>query len=285
MCDDLTAADDAALMSRRDIGLLAAGAGLAFLIPSAANALPVRSSTVSITTPDGVCDAYFVHPAKGKHPAVLIWPDIKGLRPAFELMGKRLAEAGYAVLVINPFYRVAKAPVVGPNDDFQMPAVRAKLMPMAQALSAKTTEIDAAAFVHWLDAQRGVDKKRKIGTIGYCMGGPMTFHTAALLPARIGAIGSFHGGGLATDKPDSPHHLVSKMKASALIAIADNDDQRDPGAKLALRSAFDAAKLPAEIEVYTGAQHGWCPPDGAAYNPVAAEKAWARLLVLLGKAL
>ncbi|MEY4502400.1 MAG: carboxymethylenebutenolidase, partial [Pseudomonadota bacterium] len=252
MCDDLTAADDAALMSRRDIGLLAAGAGLALLIPSAANALPVRASTVSITTPDGVCDAYFVHPAKGKHPAVLIWPDIKGLRPAFELMGKRLAEAGYAVLVINPFYRVAKAPVVGPNDDFQMPAVRAKLMPMAQALSAKTTEIDAAAFVHWLDAQRGVDKKRKIGTIGYCMGGPMTFHTAALLPERIGAIGSFHGGGLATDKPDSPHHLVSKMKASALIAIADNDNQRDPGAKLALRSAFDAANLPAEIEVYTG---------------------------------
>jgi carboxymethylenebutenolidase len=226
-----------------------------------------------------------VRPARGKHPAVLVWPDIRGLRPAFEQMGKRLAQAGYAVLVVNPFYRVAKAPVVGPTDDFQNPAVRAKLMPMMAALTAKSTQTDAAAFVSWLDGQAVVDKNRKVGTAGYCMGGPMTFRTAALLPNRVGAIGSFHGAGLATDKADSPHLLVPKMKAAALVAIADNDDQREPGAKSALRTAFDGAKLSAEIEVYQGAQHGWCPPDSAAYNQVAAERALARMLSLFSKAL
>jgi carboxymethylenebutenolidase len=285
MCDELTAADDAALLSRRDIGFLAAGVGLTMMLPRAANAMSVREADVSIKTPDGVCDAYFVHPATGKHPAIIVWPDIRGLRPAFRQMGKRLAEAGYSVLVVNPFYRVAKAPVVGPNDDFQNPAVRAKLIPLMQALTPKTNEIDIAAFIAWLDGQKPVDKKRKMGTTGYCMGGPITFRTAALRPDRIGALGSFHGGGLVTDKPDSPHLLVPKMKASALVAIADNDDQREPGAKTALRSAFNAAKLPAEIEVYAGAQHGWCPPDGAAYNAVAAEKAWARMLDIFRKAL
>jgi carboxymethylenebutenolidase len=200
-------------------------------------------------------------------------------------MAKRLAESGYAVLVVNPFYRVAKAPVVGPTEDFANPAVRAKLMPLMQALTPKTNETDATAFVNWLDGQKPVDKKRKIGTTGYCMGGPITFRTAALRPDRIGAIGSFHGGGLVTDKLDSPHLLVPKMKASALIAIADNDDQREPVSKAALRTAFDAAKLPAEIEVYKGAQHGWCPPDGGAYNQVAAEKAWDRMLTIFGKTL
>ncbi len=285
MCDELTAADDAAGLSRRDLGTFAAGAGLAMLLPTNANAMAVREGKVLIKTPDGTCDGYFAHPTSGKHPAVLVWPDIRGLRPAFEQMGKRLAEAGYAVLVVNPFYRVAKAPVVAPTDDFQNPAVRAKLIPMMQALTSKTIETDAAAFVGWLDGQKPVNKKRKIGTTGYCMGGPITLRTAALLPNRIGAIGSFHGGGLATDKPDSPHLLVPKMKAAALIAIADNDDQREPEAKNMLRTAFDAAKLSAEIEVYKGAQHGWCPPDGGAYNKEAAEKAWARMLAIFGKAL
>jgi carboxymethylenebutenolidase len=285
MCDEQTTAEAQAAISRRDLGTLATGAGLALMLPAAANAAPVREGDVVINTPDGKCDAYFVHPARGKHPAVLVWPDIKGLRPAFRQMGKRLAEQGYAVLVVNPFYRSAKAPVVQPGEDFGNPEVRKKLMPLAMALSPKTNETDAAAFVTWLDAQKPVDRKRKIGTTGYCMGGPTTFRTAALRPDRIGAIGSFHGGGLVTDKPDSPHLLVPKMKASALIAIADNDDQKEPAAKDALRSAFSSANAKAEIEVYKGALHGWCPPDGAAYNRASAEKAWARMLVIFGKAL
>jgi carboxymethylenebutenolidase len=285
MCDEHTVADDAAMLSRRDLGTVAAGAGLAMMLPSAANALPVREGDVPIKTADGVCDAYFVHPATGKHPAVLIWPDIMGLRPAFRQMGKRLAESGYAVLLVNPFYRVSKSPIVKPGEGMQVPEVRTKLMSMMQALSPKTNETDAAAFITWLDSQKSVDTKRKMGTTGYCMGGPMTFRTAALRPDRVGAIGSFHGGGLVSDKPESPHLLVPKMKVAALIAIADNDDAREPESKVKLRQAFDTAHLSAEIEVYKGAQHGWCPPDGAAYNQVAAEKAWARLLAIFGKAL
>jgi carboxymethylenebutenolidase len=285
MCDEQTAADIEVAISRRDLGTLAAGAGITMLFPTAANALTVRESDVVIQTPDGKCDAYFVHPTKGKHPAVLIWPDIKGLRPAFRQMGNRLAEQGYAVLVVNPFYRNAVAPVVKPGEDFGDPEVRKKLMPLAMELSPKTNATDAGAFVSWLDTQKPVDRKRKIGTTGYCMGGPITFRTAALRPDRIGAIGSFHGGGLVTDKPDSPHLLVPKMKASALIAIADNDDQKEPAAKDALRTAFGSAKAKAEIEVYKGALHGWCPPDGAAYNQASAEKAWSRMLDIFGKAL
>ncbi|MEY2928191.1 MAG: hypothetical protein RL367_2668, partial [Pseudomonadota bacterium] len=222
------------------------------------------------------------HPAKGRHPAVLIWPDIMGLRPAFRQMAKRLAESGYAVLCINPYYRQAKSPVIAPGEGFQDPAIRAKLLPLAQALTAVTTVTDATAFVKFLDAQPAVDRKRKIGTTGYCMGGPMVLRTAAALPGRIGAAATFHGGGLATDKPDSPHLLVAKMKARFLIAIAQNDDEREPKAKDMLRDSFAAHKLPAEIEVYKDTLHGWCPPDSKVYHAVQAERAWGRLLALLG---
>jgi carboxymethylenebutenolidase len=272
-------------LSRRTFGALTLGAGLMSALPAVANAAEVKESEVSIKTPDGTCDAYFVHPATGAHAAVLVWPDIFGLRTAFRQMGKRLAESGYSVLVVNPFYRKQKAPTAPANPDFQDPATRTALMGLAGSLTAETNVTDAKAFVAWLDSQPSVDKKRKIGTTGYCMGGPITMRTAAAIPDRIGAGGSFHGGGLVTDKPDSPHLLVPKMKAHYLFAIADNDDQREPKAKDALREAFAAAKLPAEIEVYKGAQHGWCPPDSRVYNSELSEKAWARMLALFKTAL
>ena len=272
-------------LTRRDLGTLAAGVSLAMLLPQVANAVAVTESDVNIKTPDGTADAYFVHPSSGAAPGVVVWPDILGLRPAFRAMGKRLAESGYSVLVVNPFYRGKKAPVVAEGASFGDPAVRDAVTQLARALNPTTHVTDAKAFVGWLDQQAAVDKRKKIGTTGYCMGGPMVMRTAGTLPESIGAGCSFHGGGLTTSNADSPHLLIPKMKASMLIAIADNDDMRDPEAKNVLRAEFDKAKLPAEIEVYKGSQHGWCPPDSQVYDKEAAEKAWSRLLVLFGKAL
>ena len=272
-------------LSRRQFGALGLGAGLVSLLPAVANAAEVAESEVVIKTPDGDCDAYFVHPVKGKHPAVLVWPDIFGLRPAFRQMGKRLAESGYSVLVINPFYRKQKAPTAPDHPNFQDPATRDMLMGLAGSLSAETNVTDAKAFGAWLDAQPSVNTKKKMGTTGYCMGGPLVMRTAATLPRRVGGAATFHGGGLVTDKPDSPHLLIPQMKAHYLIAIADNDDQKEPESKNVLKAEFAKAKLPAEIEVYKGSQHGWCPPDAAVYNAELAEKAWARLLVLFKKTL
>jgi carboxymethylenebutenolidase len=272
-------------VSRRQFGALAAGMSLTLALPRLADAADVSESDVEIKTPDGVADAYFVHPSTGSHPGVLIWPDIYGLRPAFRQMGKRLAESGYSVLVVNPFYRMKKAPVAPEHADFDDPATRTALMALAGALNVDTALTDATAFVTYLDQQASVDKKRKMGTMGYCMGGPLTLRTAAAFPDRIGAGASFHGANLVTDKPNSPHLLVPKLKAQYLFAIADNDDKRQPDAKDALRAAFAKAQLPAEIEVYAGALHGWCPPDNKVYNPEQAEKAWGRLLATLKTAL
>ena len=272
-------------ISRRQFGALTLGAGMISLLPAVANAAEVVESEVQIKTPDGMADAYFVHPAKGAHPAVLVWPDIFGLRTSFRQMGRRLAESGYSVLVINPFYRLKKAPTSPDRADFSDPAVRDMLMGQMGSLTAATNITDATACIAWLDQQPAVDKKRKMATTGYYMGGPLTMRTAAAFPNRVGAGASFHGASLATDKADSPHLLVPKMKAQYLIAIADNDDQKEPEAKNMLRAAFDAAKLKAEIEVYKGAQHGWCPPDSRAYNEAMAEKAWSRMLALFKTAL
>jgi carboxymethylenebutenolidase len=272
-------------LSRRQFGAMTVGVGLSAVLPRLAEAADTKESEIEIKTPDGTCDAYFVHPAKGKYPAVLIWPDIFGLRPAFRQMGKRLAESGYAVLVINPFYRTKKAPTAPEHPDFNDPATRQSLMSLAGTLSPATALTDATAFVAYLDAQPAVDKKRKMGTTGYCMGGPFVFRTAAAFADRVGAGATFHGGGLATDKPESPHLLIPKMKAHFLIAIAENDDQRDPEAKNILRESFAKAHLPAEIEVYAGTKHGWCPPDSAVYNAEQAEKAWSRMMVLFKTAL
>jgi carboxymethylenebutenolidase len=267
-------------VTRRDFGTLTAGASLAMMLPQVANAQAVTEADVEIKTPDGTCDAYFVHPSSGAHAAVLVWPDIFGLRPAFRAMGKRLAESGYSVLTVNPFYRTQKAPTA-PNG---ASTPIADVVPLARTLNATTHVTDAKAFVAWLDAQPSVDKGRKIGTTGYCMGGPITMRTAAALPDRVGAGASFHGGGLVTQAPDSPHLLVPQMKAQYLFAVAENDDMREPEAKNVLRETFAKAKLDAEIEVYPAA-HGWCPPDSGVYEKEAAEKAWSRMLVLFERAL
>jgi carboxymethylenebutenolidase len=271
-------------LSRRQFGSLTVGAGFTAMLPKVAGAMDTKESEVEIKTPDGTCDAYFVHPSSGKHSGVLVWPDIFGLRPAFRQMGKRLAESGYSVLVINPFYRLQKAPTAPEHADFTDPPTRAALMKQAGSLNPQTAEVDAKAFIPWLDSQAAVDKKKKLATTGYCMGGPYVFRTAAFFPDRIGAAATFHGGGLVADNPSSPHLLIPKMKASFLIAIAKNDDERQPDAKDKLKEAFAAAKLPAEIEVYQ-AQHGWCPPDAQVYDKTLAEKAWDRQLVLFKKAL
>ncbi|MCZ6831884.1 MAG: dienelactone hydrolase family protein [Gammaproteobacteria bacterium] len=291
MCDEHTVRDNRnylrqyGQLSRRQFGALATGSALAALFPRAANALAVTQTDVTIATPDGEADCFFVHPATGKHAGVIIWPDILGLRPAFRLMGKRLAESGYAVLVVNPYYREVKAPVVEEGASFQDTATREIVLPLFRNLTATATTTDARAFVNFLDQQAAVDTQRKIGTTGYCMGGSMTMRTAAALPGRVGAGASFHGGGLVTDKEDSPHLLVPRMQAHYLVAIAENDDGREPEAKTVLRDSFAAAGLPAEIEVYEGTLHGWCPPDARVYNEAQAERAWARLLVLFETAL
>jgi carboxymethylenebutenolidase len=272
-------------LTRRKFGLTALGAGLAMALPRLALAAETQGRDLDIKTPAGTADAYFVHPAKGRHPAVLIWPDIFGLRLAFKEMATRLAESGYAVLVVNPFYRSQRAPTAPSPAGFSDPATRSALMALRSALNAGTAQVDAQAFVSFLDQQSAVDTQRKIGTAGYCMGGPLVMQTAAAVPDRIGAGASFHGGGLATDKPDSPHRLIPGMKAQFLIAIAENDDAKEPTVKDTLRVAFAQAELPAEIEVYAGTKHGWCPTDGAVYDHDQAEKAWSRMLALFSRSL
>jgi carboxymethylenebutenolidase len=268
------------MVTRRQFGVLV-GAGIAMMLPQVVNAVAVTDADVTITTPDGSCDAYFVHPASGTAPGVLLWPDIFGRRPAMHTMAKRLAESGYSVLVVNPFYRAQKAPTAAKGAATPIP----DLMPLARALNEQTHMTDAKAFIGWLDQQASVAKNKKIGTQGYCMGGPIAFRTAAAVPNRVGAVASFHGGGLVTDQPNSPHAQASKTTAQFLIAIAANDDQRAPTEKDVLKETFAKAHLPAEIEVYTGAAHGWCPPDSGVYNESQAEKAWSRLVALYGKAL
>ena len=291
MCDEETLRDEedylrrSGKLTRREFGALSVGTGLAMVLPRAAVALEVTAADVEVSTPDGTADCHFVHPSSGAHPGVLVWPDALGLRPAFEQMGRRLAESGYAVLVVNPYYRSARAPVVAEGATFRDEATRNVIMPLMRSLSAETHVTDARAFVGFLDGQDAVASDRKMGTMGYCMGGAITMRTAAVLPDRIGAGASFHGGRLVTGSPDSPHLLVDKMRAHYLFAIAENDDKKVPEAKTVLREAFAAAGLPAEIEVYAGTLHGWCPPDSAVYNEAQAERAWSRLLALFETAL
>lgn len=282
--DDLKDYHERAALSRRQFASLALGAGTAFVLQRPLDAVAVTESDVTITTPDGTADCYFVHPATGAAPAVLIWPDILGLRPAFRQMGKRLAESGYSVLVVNPFYRSKKAPVVPDGAKFSDPAIRNSVMPLAGALNATTQETDAKAFVAWLDTQAAVDKKKKMGTMGFCMSGPFTIRTAAVAPDRVGAAASFHGGGLTSKDATSPHLLIPKTKAHYLFAIAENDDKRDPDSKTILKDTLAQAKLDGEVEVYPAA-HGWVPTDMEPHDPVQAERAWGRLMVLLKKAL
>jgi carboxymethylenebutenolidase len=288
-------ADEKNDLSRRDFVSLSLAAGLAAAagekLASAAE-LPVQVTNVDVKTPDGTCDAAFIHPTTGSHPAVIIWPDAFGLRPAMVDMGKRIAADGYSVLVPNPYYRMAKAPGIDMNGfNFSNQADMAKLRPLMGSIGAAgAAEKDAAAFVAFLDAQKQVNTAKKIGTQGYCMGGPLVFRTLAAVPNRVGAGGSFHGGGLVTDQPTSPHLMIPKMKGRLYVAVASNDDARQPDAKDKLKEAFAAANVPAEIEVYKSL-HGWCVPDMPAaadspiYNKPEAEKAWAKLVALYKTAL
>jgi len=290
MCDEQTEKDTQAhlihrSLTRREFGRRGAGVALAMMLPPVANAVDVVEEEVLVETPDGTADAYFVHPAAGKHAAVIMWPDIVGIRAAFRMMGKRLAESGYSVLVVNPYYRTVRGAPVPEGSSFGDEATRQALMSHARTLSPETCVTDGRAFVKFLDAQESVDSDRKIGTMGYCMTGSYTLRLAAAIPERIGAGASFHGGGLATDSDDSPHLLVPRVNAGFLFAIAANDDERDPNAKVLLREAFDKSGGRAEIEVYEGTLHGWCPPDSRAYNEEQAEKAWSRMLALFEREL
>jgi carboxymethylenebutenolidase len=277
--------NDATDVSRRDFIAMSVAAGVvAAAGPAAAAAVPVVETDVTVKMPDGMCDAAFIHPTSGSHPGVLIWTDAFGLRPSMREIGKRIAAEGYSVLVPNPFYRLAKAPVFDnvAAFNFQNPADMAKLQPLMGSVNAAgNAEKDAVAYMAFLDAQKQVNKSKKIGTQGYCMGGPLVLKTCAVMPDRVGAGGSFHGGGLVTANPDSPHLLAPKIKAQMYFGIASNDDQRQPDAKDKLRAAFPTAG----IEVYP-ARHGWCVADmpadatGAIYSKPDAERAWGHLVAL-----
>ena len=289
MCDDFTAtADDRAIRedghSRRQfakIGAAAVAVGYSSGASLAATS-QLTESPVRIATPDGTADAFFVHPAKGKHPGVILWPDIGGVRDSFKAMARRLAGDGYAVLAVNQYYRSSPAPVLASFAEWRTPEGRAKLQPMIAAITPDGITRDARAFVAFLDQQPAVDTARGIGTQGYCMGGPFAIRTAAASRDRIGGAASFHGANLVTDKPDSPHLLFASAKAAFLIAIAINDDERAPADKDTLAKAAAAAMRPAEIEVYA-ADHGWCVPDSPVYDQAEADRAWARLLALYAK--
>jgi carboxymethylenebutenolidase len=288
MCDEFTPsieneAPDGHGVTRRHFGALGAAATFVSLGGGevmAATAL--TESTVTVTTPDGTCDAFFVHPAKGAYPGVIFWPDVAGLREAKKVMARRLAAAGYAVLVVNQYYRDARAPILETFAEWRTPEGQAKITPLRAKVTAEGVTRDGTAFVAFLDAQPAVDKHRKIGTQGYCMGGPYTVRTAVAAPDRVGAAASFHGGGLVGDAPDSPSQLLDGTQASYLFAIARNDDAKAPGDKDALRAAAQAAKRPAEIEVYP-ADHGWCVPDSPVYDRAQADRAWERLLALYAR--
>lgn len=290
MCDEKTERENAlhllqSRISRRHFNTYAVGAALTSMIPRGANAKTTAEADISVETPDGSADCYFVHPASGQHPAVIMWPDILGLRPAFRVMGKRLAESGYAVLVVNPYYRSSRAPVVPEGASFGDPETRGKVMPLARTLSPETCVTDGRAFATWLDKQAAVDTNQPMGTLGYCMTGSYAIRLAAALSDRIAAGASFHGGSLVTNRPDSPHLLASDIKAGMLIAIAKNDHDRSPETTSSLRQAFTNAGVEAEIEVYRDAMHGWCVLDSRAYNEAEANLAWSKLLELFKRRL
>lgn len=306
MCDDETEADNEVFLAkrrlnRREMGLGAVAAMLAGCAPVApaaepapapsplppptepkpapTGALATKHRMVTIDTPDGSAEAFFVAPESGKHPGVIVWPDVAGLRDAYQTMATRLAGAGYAVLAVNPYYRSSKLPVLTNFAEWRTEEGKAKIQPMREALTPEAISKDGASFAGWLDQQPEIDTAKKLATTGYCMGGPFTFRTAAAAPKRVGAIASFHGGGLVSDEPTSPHALLAGLKIAALICIAQNDDERDPNAKTTLKEAAAAANIPAEIEVYP-AQHGWCTIDSPVYDEAEAERAWAKMLTI-----
>jgi carboxymethylenebutenolidase len=293
MCDKDTIADYDRALARRGLSRRQfAVAGTAALLASCARAgegaaggaSGLTEQLAEIVTPDGKADAFFVHPGNGRHPGVVMWPDIAGLRDASKEMARSLAAAGFAVLVVNQYYRNARAPVLKSLPEYFTPEAQARLLPMREAITPAGTLRDAAAFVAFLDGQDAVDPARRIGTCGYCMGGPFAVRTAVAVPTRVGAVASMHGAWLVTDQPDSPHRILRDSKASFLFAIGQNDDAKAPGDKDALREAASAAGRPAEIEVYP-ADHGWCALDAPFYDKAQADRANARMIALFASAL
>jgi carboxymethylenebutenolidase len=283
MCDDFIhqGLTHDPTVSRRTFMATTAATAVALSSKAAAAQANVVEKDVNVPMASGVSDSALFYPeGKGPWPGVLVWTDILGLRPVFREMGRRLAAQGYVVLVPNPFYRNAKAPVVDGSFDFSKPEDRAKVMPMAQALTADANIGDAKSYTTFLDAQPQTDKTKKMGVQGYCMGGPLTFRTAATRADRIGAAATFHGGGLVTDKPDSPHLMIPQMKAEVLCCVADNDDKREPTAKDTLKQAFATAHLTATVEVFEGCNHGWTVRGSQVYNEAGAERAWSELTAL-----
>src|SRR6478752_2612939 len=266
--------------TRRSVVLTLSSAAAVAGLPTAALAANVTEADVMVPTPDGSADAALFHPAgSGSWPAVLMWPDILGLRPVFREMGHRLAAGGYTVLVPNPFYRTRRAPIVTGPFDFNDPKQVQPLMNLKATLTDAGIDKDAAAFISFLDKQKQTNGHKGAGVQGYCFSGPFAFQTGAVRSDRIRAVATFHGGGLVTKDADSPHLLIPKTKASFVVAIARNDDQKQPDAKDTLKAAFAAAKRPAVVEVYP-ADHGWCVEGSQAYDHASAEKAWAELLKL-----
>ncbi len=285
--------DDTNKFSRREFTALSLAAGVTVASGAAgATAADMVDTDVVVTTPNGSCDAALIHPkGKGQWPGVILFVDVFGLRPTMRDMAKRLAADGYTVLVPNPYYRTTKAPGLPSTLDFTSADDRAKIAKVREPMTDQAVMSDTTAYVKFLDAQPTVAKKAKMGVFGYCMGGPMTMQAAAANPTRVGAGASFHGGGLVTDKPDSPHLKVPQMKAQFYFAIATNDDQRQPDAKTKLAEAFKAANIPEKQEVYVDCLHGWCvkdmpmAPDGKPiYNEAQAERAWGELTALIKRA-
>ena len=267
-------------LTRRSALLALSAVAATTALPDAAFAAQLVETDVAIKTADGSADAVLFRPAgRGAWPAVLLWPDILGLRPVFREMGRRLAARGYVVLVPNPFYRTRRAPIVTGPFDFGDKVAMGKLMALKATLTDARIDADTSAFLHFLDAQRQVDRHKGVGVQGYCFSGPFAFRAAALRPDRIRAVATFHGGGLVSKEPDSPHLLIPKSRAAFLVAIAQNDDRSQPDAKDVLKASFAAAKRAATVEVYP-ADHGWTVAGSQAYNEPAAERAWAELLRL-----
>ena len=287
MCDDetLRRMRSTPKLTRRGFAMITASAAAAAGTTAYGQAKVVEKN-VDVKTADGVSDSALFYPeGQGTWPGVVVWPDIMGLRPVFREMGRRLASQGYVVLVANPFYRSAKAAdIIAANYNFGTPEGRAKLMGFRAAITDAANDKDAVAYVAFLDSQPQTNRARKAGVQGYCMGGPLSFRTAAAVSNRVGAVGSFHGGGLVTQQPSSPHLLIAKSNARYLVAVAQNDDKNDPEAKVVLRKTFDDTKRAATVEVYP-ADHGWCVPGSGPYNAAAAEKAWSELLTLYKTAL
>jgi carboxymethylenebutenolidase len=296
MCDETTERElddylQKKALTRRDfaVGASAALTATSLILPACASPMPapgtLTEAEVQIETPDGSADALFIHPVTGTHAAVIIWPDIHGVRPAFFDMARRLAGAGYSVLAVNPYYRTHAGRLFEDGQTIRDPGGRERVGPHYTALSPSTVITDSQALVAWLDAQGPVDTSRGIGAVGFCMTGSWTLRAAAAVPDRIAAPASFHGGGLVSEAEDSPHKLASAIQGGVLIAIAENDHERDPEAQGALINAFESAGVPAEIEVYADAMHGWVPTDSRAHNPEQSERAWSRMLALFERQL